>query len=402
MIGLFCFDGPLYKDSDGVYCNVTLTNEMFDRYFSVVDKLYIAVRTFKCDKTYLELNMKPLITDKMEVIEVNNLNSLSGLFREKKRFQNKIAPIVQKADLIFARMPSQTSNAVLEIARKHGKPYLVEVGGCAWDSFWNHGMLGKIIAPYMYFSARNNISKAEFAVYVTKEFLQRRYPNSNITTNCSNVYLPSMDSNVLIERLEKIEKMDCTHPVFGQAVNSIDVKYKGEHLILRAMKKLKEKGINAEFQVVGPGTGEFLKNEAMKYGVIDQLKIVGTLKKDEMVSWYRSIDIYTQPSKQEGLPRSVIEAMSTGCPAIGSLIAGIPELLDGECLFNPNNDDQILETILYLLNINTMKCQAKRNYLIAQEYDISKIEARRQNIFEEYKSFVSIGKADLRSGTVRQ
>lgn len=392
MIGLFSFDGPLYKDADGVYCNVTLTNEMFNRYFSVVDKLYVVVRTFKSDKTYHELNMKPLITDNMEVIEVNNLNSLTGMTIEKKKLQDKISSIVQKADLFFARMPSQTSNVVLEITRKFGKPYLVEVGGCAWDSFWNHGMLGKLIAPYMYFNARRNISKAEFAVYVTKKFLQRRYPNSNRMTNCSNVYLHRLDNNILKERLDKIDKMDCSRPVFGQAVNSIDVKYKGEHLILRAMKSLKEKGIMVEFQVVGPGTGEFLKSEAVKYGVIDQLKIVGTLKKEEMENWYKSIDIYAQPSKQEGLPRSVIEAMSTGCPAIGSRIAGIPELLDRECLFNPNSNAQIIDVILRLLNKNVMFNQANRNYETAQEYDISKIEARRQKIFEEYRSFVSIEK----------
>ena len=61
MIGLFCFDGPLYKDKNGIYCNVTLTNEMFARYFIVVDELYIVVRTFSKNKTYKDMNMKPLV-----------------------------------------------------------------------------------------------------------------------------------------------------------------------------------------------------------------------------------------------------------------------------------------------------------------------------------------------------
>ena len=41
-------------------------------------------------------------------------------------------------------------------------------------------------------------------------------------------------------------------------------------------------------------------------------------------------DIYLQPSLQEGLPRSVIEAMSRGCACIGAATAGIPELLESE------------------------------------------------------------------------
>lgn len=388
MLGLFSFDGPLYKDKDGIYCNVTLTNEMFARYFCVVDRLYVVVRTFMSDKSYTELNMKPLSTDKIEVIEVRNFNSIHGFLREKENFKKSVWNLLDKVDLIFARMPSQTSNVVLEVAQKMHKPYLVEVGGCAWDSFWNHGMLGKAIAPYMYLSARKNIKKAAFATYVTKEFLQRRYPNNGITVNCSNVYLPQVDETVLEERLKKINHADLTHPILGQAVNSIDVKYKGEHLIIRAMKTLKEKGIIAEFQVVGPGIGEFLKAEAQRYGVSDQLKILGTLQKDEMTEWYKSVDVYTQPSKQEGLPRSVIEAMSVGCAAVGSNLAGIPELLDRECMFNPDRNEEIVSSLSWVLDRKNMEAQAKINYRRAKEYNLTAIENRRREIFSQYSRAV--------------
>lgn len=388
MVGLFCFDGPLYKDKDGIYCNVTLTNEMFARYFCVIDKLYVVVRTFISDKTYKELNMKPLSLNNMEVIEVGNFNTIHGFLSEKGKFKESIGNLLEQVDLIFARMPSQTSNVVLEVAQKMHKPYLVEVGGCAWDSFWNHGMLGKAIAPYMYLSARKNIKKAAFATYVTKEFLQRRYPNKGITINCSNVYLPQVDETVLEERLKKINHADLTHPILGQAVNSIDVKYKGEHLIIKAMKTLKEKGITAEFQVVGPGSGEFLKAEAVRYGVADQLKIVGTLQKAEMTEWYKSLDVYTQPSKQEGLPRSVIEAMSVGCVAVGSNLAGIPELLDRECLFNPDRNGEIVNALLWVLDRKNMETQARINFQRAKEYNLTAIENRRREIFYQYRRAV--------------
>ncbi len=388
MVGLFCFDGPLYKDKDGIYCNVTLTNEMFARYFTVVDKLYVVVRTFSVDKTFAEMNMKPLELKNMEVIEAGNFYSIK-CFRQKKEFQKTIKGILELTDLGFARMPSQTSNVVLEVAQKMGMKYLVEVGGCAWDSFWNHGVLGKIVAPYMYLTAKQNIKKASFATYVTKEFLQKRYPNYGVQTNCSNVYLSTTDKDVLIKRIEKIDKMDPLHPVIGQAVNSIDVKYKGEHLIIRTMGELKKKGIIAEFQVVGPGTGDFLRSEARKHGVSKQLTIIGTLKKEEMTNWYKSIDIYVQPSKQEGLPRSVIEAMSTACPAIGSSIAGIPELIDRDYLFNPNDIKQIQNVIVRLLSEkNNMKIQATTNFSKSKEYNIEDIENRRQEVFRAYQETV--------------
>ena len=240
----------------------------------------------------------------------------------------------------------------------------------------------------MYLCARKNIKEAAFATYVTKKFLQRRYPNKGVNTNCSNVYLTPVDEEILKERLKKIEATDFTHPVFGQAVNSIDVKYKGEHLILRAMKDLKERGIIAEFQVAGSGTGDFLKAEAERYGVTEQLKLLGTLQKPEMLEWLKSIDVYTQPSKQEGLPRSVIEAMSFGCVAVGSDLAGIPELLDKECLFNPDKNDQIVKALLWVLARKNMIAQAKVNFERAKEYNLADIEQRRKRIFEEYRSFI--------------
>lgn len=388
MIGLFCFDGPLYKDKNGIYCNITLTNEMFSRYLKVVDKLIIVVRTFNINKTYLELNMKPLTLNEIEVIEINNFNTIKGFLVDKRLARNEIKKNVQKADLIFARMPSITSNLVLEIVRGIHKPYLVEVGGCAWDSFWHHGLLGKLIAPLMYYAERKNVKEAKYAIYVTKKFLQHRYPNNNITTNCSNVYLQLIDNRVLEQRIKKIEGIDFKHLIFGQAVNSIDVKYKGEHFIIKALGVLKKEGIIIDYQVVGPGKGEFLTDEARKYGVFSQLKLMGTMTKEEIFAWNKKIDVYVQPSLQEGLPRSVIEAMSTGCPAIGSNIAGIPELLDNEYLFNPNNGVEIVNAIKNILNLNNMKRQAIINFNRAKEYNINEIEKRRQNIFKMYLDFV--------------
>lgn len=391
MIGLFCFDGPLYKDKNGIYCNVTLTNEMFNRYFSVVDELIVVVRTFISDKTFKELNMKPLSTDKIRIVEVENFNTVSGFLTKRKKFEKEAKVYVAKADMIFARMPSNTSNSILKIARKLKKEYLVEVGGCAWDSYWNHGVMGKIIAPLMFYKERKYVKEAKFATYVTKEFLQKRYPSDGISTNCSNVYLQTVDSSVLQERIKKIEYCNLKKVILGQAVNSIDVKYKGEHLVIQAMAELKKKGIYIEYQIAGPGNGKFLVEQAERFGVSEQLNLIGTLKKEEIYLWYRNLDLYIQPSKQEGLPRSVIEAMSVGCPALGSNIAGIPELISKECLFSPRKNDQIVKSIENILNKKSMLEKARENFERAKEYNILDIEDRRKEIFLQYKSSVCRG-----------
>lgn len=388
MIGLFSFDGPLYRDVNGQYCSLTLTNEMFNRYFRIVDRLIIIVRTFPMKKTYQEVNMNLLNTDNITVVEAPNLNTLKGLLIGQHLFKNKVKDYICDADLIFARMPSTTSNLILSIALKYKKEYLVEVGGCAWDSHWNHGIRGKIIAIHMFHQEKKYVKRAKFATYVTRYFLQKRYPNKNYQVNCSNVYLKESNIEILSNRIKKIQEMDMSKVILGQAVNSIDVKYKGGYLVLRTLKKIKELGNSFIFQIVGPGEGVFLKKEAKRLGIENQLEIIGSLTKEEMIQWYQSIDIYIQPSMQEGLPRALIEAMSLGCPAIGSNVGGIPELLDKQQIFNPKIIKEITDVITSSLDKNLLIKLANDNFIKAKEYEITKIEDKRNIIFDKYKQYI--------------
>lgn len=384
VVGIFCFDGPLFKDCNGVYCSLTLTNEMFSRYFCVVDELVAIVRTFERDKTFEELNMIPLDTTNIKVIEVENYSN-PKLFLRRRKFKKKIAKIVADADLLFARLPSVTSNLVLDVAHKIGKQYLVEVGGCAWDSYWNHGFLGKIVAPYMFVKEKINTRRASYASYVTEKFLQKRYPCNGVTTNASNVYLDLQSKTVFERRMEKIDSSDLRKIVVGQSVNSIDVKYKGEHLFIKAIPLLEKRGFNVEYQIVGPGTGDFLLREAKKYGVSDKVKLVGTLRKDEIGAWLERLDLYVQPSLQEGLPRSVLEAMNSSCPCIGSNIAGIPELLDNKCLFNPKKPNQIVDAISYAFSTkDNLKSIVRENGETITKFDKVLLEKKRNDLFEKY------------------
>lgn len=386
--GIFSYDGPLYKDINGAYCSMVITNEVLSRFFPVVDHLIVVIRAFKINKTYEDLNLYPLKLDNIEIVEVENILTPKGFILEKRVFEKEIQYKVEQADMIFARIPSIISYSVLKIARKLKKPYLAEVVGCAWDSYWNHSIYGKLMAGYVFLEEKKYASHADFAIYVTRQFLQKRYPNKRKTISASNVYLNPIQDSVLNDRIKKIENEDLKNIVIGQAVGSIDVRYKGEQYMIRAMSSMKRKGVNIIYQIVGPGNGAYLKKQAKRYGVADKLELMGTMNKAELEEWYKSIDLYVQPSKQEGLPRAVIEAMGVGCPAIGSNLAGIPELLDRECLFNPNKNGEIVKVMEYILDKDVLKEKAKTNYERSKEYNIEEMELRRQKIFKEYSLLI--------------
>ena len=82
-----------------------------------------------------------------------------------------------------------------------------------------------------------------------------------------------------------------------------------------------------------------------------------------------SIDIYIQPSKQEGLPRALIEAMSMGVPALGSTAGGTPELLEEVFIFNKGDPAEIADRILKLNVKEVLLEQAKRNYYYVEKYN---------------------------------
>ena len=95
-------------------------------------------------------------------------------------------------------------------------------------------------------------------------------------------------------------------------------------------------GFNPSFYG-GNGNPDRLKRVASECGVGDNIKFLGSLSRTMVMQELDSCDVYIQPSLQEGLPRSVIEAMSRGCPVLGANTAGIPELIAPECIFKRAN-----------------------------------------------------------------
>ncbi|WP_214835037.1 glycosyltransferase [Exiguobacterium sp. E4787] len=393
MIGLFSFDGPMYKDINGVYCNTTLTNEMFSRYFEVIDELVVLIRTLPLDKTYTEANMQKVNLDNMKIVEIPNLNTVKGFLIEKNEYSKIIEHYVEESDLIFARMPSIISDLTIKHSLKQKKKYLVEVGGCAWDAHWNHGFLGKIIAPYVYFKAKSGIKKSDYASYVTENWLQKRYPSNGIHTFASNVYLNKGNNNTLQSRLNKINNVDCKKLKIGTTA-AVNVKYKGQEYIIEAISILNRNGYDFTYELVGGGNPEYLKRIAHKFGVEDKVEFKGLLSKKEVINWLDTIDLYAQPSKQEGLPRALIEALSRGCPAIGSNTAGIPELIGNSVRFDKGDVNAICE-ILKKLDKSSLTNYAVINFDKAKEFELENLNLKRNRIYNEYKQVIVSKKGDV-------
>lgn len=383
--GIFCHDLPIYKDINGVYCSTTLTDDLFRRYFGVVDELYVATRVYKLDCTYKDAHQEKITLPGIRIIEFPNLNKPQYMFSRIPWAERKLTEIIKGMDLIFIRGGIIAAIAS-RVCRKLGKPYLAEAAGCAWDEYWNHSFIGKIIAPYMEYQSKKTIREAAFVVYVTEKWLQDRYPTKGETTYASNVILRDIEDAALYRRLERIEHRSEAGPWVLGTTAGVNNKAKGQQYVIEAMSKL-DASYNIRYELVGTGNTDYLKMIAKKFHVEDRVIFKGELSHEEVLHWLDTIDTYIQPSMQEGLPRALIEAMSRGCPAIGSTTAGIPELLTPETIFNRGNVDQLVKVMKKFYK-SDWRSFAKTNHAKSKEYQIDILNERREILYKKYRRYV--------------
>lgn len=394
---LFVHDTKFKEDTNRTYyTGGSYSEEVWDRYLTISSEFSVIARKepFVYDSDFANKKFNYFDKEKINFIEVPNLNSsVKGFlnFQERKKASEIIKNAVLKSDLLIARLPSTNGNIAVNYAKKINKPYLVEVVGCSWDALWNYNMKGKILAPASYLKQKKAIKGSEYTVYVTKRFLQNRYPTKGDSVNCSNVLLTNIDESVLKKRIEKIHNVNLENKLVIGTTAAVDVRYKGQESVIKALGKLKEHGkTNFEYQLVGGGDHSQLSLIAEKYNVSGQVKFLGAMPHNAVLNWLDSIDIYAQPSKTEGLPRALIEAMSRGLLAIGSNAGGIPELLDCNYTFSKSRNNEVeIFNLLRKVKKDDLLVQAQRNFNVSKEYDKNSIESRRQLFFREFISKIN-------------
>jgi len=152
------------------------------------------------------------------------------------------------------------------------------------------------------------------------------------------------------------------------------------------VKKLNEKGVNCQLNVLGSGSNKWLISLADKLNIKEKIHFDGILSGGEAVSeWLDDKDIYIQPSLTEGLPRALIEAMSRGLPAVGSSVGGIPELLSQDYLHKPGSLEELLDIVnLFIKDQELMKKESQVNFRKSQEYTKDVLMKRRDDFWKEF------------------
>ncbi len=105
---------------------------------------------------------------------------------------------------------------------------------------------------------------------------------------------------------------------------------KGFDLAMRALAGLKE--IEWNWRIAGDGSQlPALKAMVEEYGLEDRVKFLGWQTADQLRREYAAANLFLFPSRHEGMPNAVLEAMASGLPVVATRIAGNEDLVvDGE------------------------------------------------------------------------
>ena len=157
-------------------------------------------------------------------------------------------------------------------------------------------------------------------------------------------------------------------------------KNKNHETVLQVLSKLKDK--NFIYLICGRGVlKEYLERKIQELHLENKAKLLGyrsDVKKKIKIS-----DLFIFPSKREGLPVSVIEAMVCKLPVIASNVRGNRDLIAKENLFEPNDVAALTNLIKKQLEAIQNKELKKVDYANLEQYSLKNVLKQMTEIYEE-------------------
>ncbi|MCZ4541781.1 glycosyltransferase family 4 protein [Dietzia maris] len=177
--------------------------------------------------------------------------------------------------------------------------------------------------------------------------LQAKYPPAPtaLTFSYSGVNLSGLSAQ------ECVTSQNGPDSQYIIAVGSQDQNYKGHDLLIQCMPKLLADFPQTSLVLVGDGRLQSdLRNLADSLSVTDRVHFYGFVSsRQQLATIISNAEVFAMPSRAEGLPRALIEAMSLGVASIGSRVGGISELLSDDVLFESESSEALYSKLKGLL-----------------------------------------------------
>lgn len=374
-------------EHDGIYYAANQEKyDLFERYLRVFDTIRLVCR---CGKEQdLKSNRVPLNQDsRIEIVPVPMFHGIKEYACAYFRVGRSLYNICEGCDAAIIRIPSTLAIRVGYLVIRSGIPYACEVVYDAEDGWRGYKGLSRLAWKRIDQQMRELCSNADGVSCVTEHYLQRHYfskKNGAFTGHYSSLALDKIFYGQ--PRLFPKEHVF----VIAHLANQIgEQSAKGHKETIEAVKILKERGIEVRVKFAGNnrlGGVERFKHYAEELGVSNEVEFVGFLSREGVGSLLSEADLFVMPTRAEGLPRVIIEAMAKGLPCVTTPVSGNPELIEQHFLVPYEDVENLANRIEELcLSKELYEETSKINFERSKKYEASILQARRDSFYAKLK-----------------
>lgn len=157
-------------------------------------------------------------------------------------------------------------------------------------------------------------------------------------------------------------------------------KNKNHEIVLQALNKIKDK--NFIYLICGRGIlKEYLERKTQELHLENKVKLLGY--RSNVIEILKTADLFIFPSKREGLPVSIIEAMTARLSVIASNVRGNRDLITKENLFEPDDIVALTSLIEKRLEAIENKKLKKVTYTNLEQYSLTNILKQMVKIYTD-------------------
>ncbi len=379
MKAVVLIEGNFERTPDGrTWTRTIFPYSFWHRYLAVFDEVIAVSRVD--ERQAGEAAWQRADGDGVRIHALPPYRSLTGYVRHHGAIRRAAQAALGDDACLIMRIPCAISEALEGALSATARPFGVEVVSDPWDVF-SPGAVRHPLRPLLrrYFTrqVRRQCQRACALSYVTKQALQLRYPPGPGVLSIGGVSSVELPPEAFVSAPRRPPaRLPFTVIMVGTLAQMI----KAPDVLLAACKHALDDGLDLRLVIVGDGKhrGE-LEELASSLGLGGRVAFRGQLPAGAAVrAELDAADAFVLASRQEGLPRAMIEAMARALPCIGSAVGGIPELIDRALTVPPNDAHALARCMTALARDPGLQArQSARNLETARSYGEAVLSASR-------------------------
>ena len=397
-IALIADNHFIFSNDGKVYVNGTYTQQYLKRFTSCFDEVVVVCRGRNCDETDDLSKYRLSGGNNVSFLRIPDFRGVAGYIAKKAIITRIIRGFFEKCDAVFIRMPCILTTIAINEAKRASKPYMIDVGADPSTIYKKStfSLTRSIISCYLAKICKKACLSANGVSYVTESVLQKKYPCRALLLGETDNFFTESISNVDISLQfffdKRLYERSSALKLLHVSNNIPNHSGKGHIESIKVLEYLVDHGVDATLTFVGDGDGiRDLKNECLVRKLEDRVFFAGRImNRDDYRNVFIDHDFFIFPSHSEGLPRVVIEAMSTGMVCVTSNADGLPELIQKDLVFDFCDTNAMASKINELSNdTDKLNDISKRNFKKALQYSDIELKKRYVSFYSKVKSLIN-------------